>query len=95
MFKRTVKPKQTNKQYIYEIGYIYQEKEVKAAADSVLSEVRRKLSETSRRLEALNALVKLRKLRKVSAERKGMENKFNSMFIMLFNSVQFSVTGYC
>lgn len=44
---------------------------MKAAADSTLAEVRRKLQEGSKSLDKVNALIKLRSLRKDSAQRKG------------------------
>ncbi|KFP70139.1 Programmed cell death protein 7, partial [Acanthisitta chloris] len=49
-----------------------QERELKAAADSVLSEVRKKQADTKRMVEVLRALEKLRKLRKEAAARKGV-----------------------
>ncbi|XP_003226617.1 programmed cell death protein 7 isoform X1 [Anolis carolinensis] len=48
------------------------EKELKAAADSVLSEVRKKQADTKRMAEILRGLEKLRKLRKEAAGRKGV-----------------------
>ncbi|KAK3533938.1 hypothetical protein QTP70_034937 [Hemibagrus guttatus] len=48
------------------------ERELKLAADSVLSEVRRKQADAKRMLDILKALEKLRKLRKDAASRKGM-----------------------
>lgn len=48
-----------------------QERELKLAADSVLSEVRRKQTDTNRMVDVLKALEKLRKLRKEAASRKG------------------------
>ncbi|MEE6520137.1 hypothetical protein FKM82_017935 [Ascaphus truei] len=48
------------------------ERELKAAADSVLSEVRKKQADVKRMLEVLRALEKLRKLRKEAAARKGV-----------------------
>nr|XP_060611603.1 programmed cell death protein 7 [Anolis sagrei ordinatus] len=48
------------------------EKELKAAADSVLSEVRKKQADTKRMSEILRGLEKLRKLRKEAAGRKGV-----------------------
>ncbi|KAJ6662939.1 hypothetical protein lerEdw1_011143 [Lerista edwardsae] len=47
------------------------EQELKAAADSVLSEVRKKQADTKRMAEILRGLEKLRKLRKEAAGRKG------------------------
>lgn len=49
----------------------FQERELKAAADSVLSEVRKKQADTKRMMDILRALEKLRKLRKEAAGRKG------------------------
>uniref|UniRef100_A0A663N0K5 Programmed cell death 7 n=1 Tax=Athene cunicularia TaxID=194338 RepID=A0A663N0K5_ATHCN len=48
------------------------ERELKAAADSVLSEVRKKQADTKRMVDILRALEKLRKLRKEAAGRKGV-----------------------
>ncbi|NXC44558.1 PDCD7 protein, partial [Penelope pileata] len=48
------------------------ERELKAAADSVLSEVRKKQADTKRMVDILSALEKLRKLRKEAAGRKGV-----------------------
>lgn len=48
-----------------------QEREMKLAADAVLSEVRRKQADAKRMLDILKALEKLRKLRKEAASRKG------------------------
>lgn len=54
------------------VGYfLLQERELKAAADSVLSEVRKKQADTKRMVDILHALEKLRKLRKEAAGRKG------------------------
>ncbi|XP_042327995.1 programmed cell death protein 7 [Sceloporus undulatus] len=50
----------------------HREKELKAAADSVLSEVRKKQADTKRMAEILRGLEKLRKLRKEAAGRKGV-----------------------
>ena len=47
------------------------EQELKAAADGVLSEVRKKQADTKRMVDILRALEKLRKLRKEAAARKG------------------------
>ncbi|KAI2574690.1 PDCD7 isoform 2, partial [Pan troglodytes] len=46
------------------------EQELKAAADGVLSEVRKKQADTKRMVDILRALEKLRKLRKEAAARK-------------------------
>ncbi|NWV94380.1 PDCD7 protein, partial [Machaerirhynchus nigripectus] len=48
------------------------ERELKAAADSVLSEVRKKQADTKRMMDILRGLEKLRKLRKEAAARKGV-----------------------
>ncbi|XP_075198964.1 programmed cell death protein 7 [Anomaloglossus baeobatrachus] len=48
------------------------ERELKATADSVLGEVRRKQNDVKKMLDALKALEKLRKLRKEAAGRKGV-----------------------
>ncbi|ROI48926.1 Programmed cell death protein 7 [Anabarilius grahami] len=48
------------------------EKELKLAADAVLSEVRKKQADAKRMLDILKSLEKLRKLRKEAAARKGM-----------------------
>ncbi|KAL6092638.1 hypothetical protein STEG23_006440 [Scotinomys teguina] len=48
------------------------EQELKAAADGVLSEVRKKQSDTKRMVDILRAIEKLRKLRKEAAARKGV-----------------------
>jgi len=45
---------------------------MKAAADSMLSEVRRKISETNNCTKLIGQLRKLRQLRKDQAERKGL-----------------------
>ncbi|XP_077174521.1 programmed cell death protein 7 [Paroedura picta] len=50
----------------------HREQELKAAADSVLSEVRKKQADTKRVAEILRGLEKLRKLRKEAAARKGV-----------------------
>lgn len=50
---------------------LLQEQELKAAADGVLSEVRKKQADTKRMVDILRALEKLRKLRKEAAARKG------------------------
>ncbi|XP_072326696.1 programmed cell death protein 7 isoform X1 [Scyliorhinus torazame] len=49
------------------------ERELKAAADSVLSEVRKKQADAKRLTDILRALEKLRKLRKEAAARKGVQ----------------------
>ncbi|XP_017333944.1 programmed cell death protein 7 [Ictalurus punctatus] len=57
---------------IQEIEEKNRERELKLAADAVLSEVRRKQADAKRMLDILKALEKLRKLRKEAASRKGM-----------------------
>ncbi|KAF5906166.1 programmed cell death protein 7, partial [Clarias magur] len=57
---------------IQEIEEKNRERELKMAADSVLSEVRKKQADAKRMLDILKALEKLRKLRKEAASRKGM-----------------------
>ena len=55
----------------YNLSYL-QEKEMKAVADSVLAEVRRKLADATKGMETLSLLVKLRSIRKENADRKGI-----------------------
>ncbi|XP_030045621.1 bromodomain-containing protein 4 isoform X2 [Microcaecilia unicolor] len=57
---------------IQEVEEKNRERELKAAADSVLSEVRKKQADTKRMVDVLRALEKLRKLRKEAAGRKGI-----------------------
>ncbi|XP_009563397.2 programmed cell death protein 7 [Cuculus canorus] len=57
---------------IQEVEEKHREQELKAAADSVLSEVRKKQADTKRMMDILRALEKLRKLRKEAAGRKGV-----------------------
>ncbi|KAJ1179445.1 hypothetical protein NDU88_004679 [Pleurodeles waltl] len=57
---------------IHEVHEKKREREVKAAADSVLSEVLKKQGDTKRMISVLRALEKLRKLRKEAAARKGV-----------------------
>eukprot|EP00079_Xenopus_tropicalis_P011949 XP_002938405.2 PREDICTED: programmed cell death protein 7 [Xenopus tropicalis] len=59
-------------QCVQEVEEKKRERELKAAADSVLSEVRKKQSDTKKMLEVLRSLEKLRKLRKEAAARKGV-----------------------
>lgn len=54
-----------------------QEQELKAAADGVLAEVRKKQSDTKRMVDILRALEKLRKLRKEAAARKGKNSSYS------------------
>lgn len=51
--------------------FVYQEQELKLAADSVLCEVRRKQADIKRMQDIMRSLEKLRKLRKEAASRKG------------------------
>ncbi|KAG1959533.1 programmed cell death protein 7 [Pimephales promelas] len=57
---------------IQEVEEKNREKEMKKAADAVLSEVRKKQADAKRMLDILKSLEKLRKLRKEAAARKGM-----------------------
>ncbi|XP_076880991.1 programmed cell death protein 7 [Brachyhypopomus gauderio] len=57
---------------ILELEEKNRERELKLAADAVLSEVRKKQADAKRMLDILRALEKLRKLRKEAAARKGM-----------------------
>lgn len=63
-----------------------QERELKLAADAVLSEVRRKQADAKRMLDILKALEKLRKLRKEAASRKG---EYLVFFFLLFGLGRF------
>lgn len=63
-----------------------QERELKLAADAVLSEVRRKQADAKRMLDILKALEKLRKLRKEAASRKG---EYLVFFFFLFGLGRF------
>ncbi|XP_030878130.1 programmed cell death protein 7 [Leptonychotes weddellii] len=56
---------------VQEVEEKKREQELKAAADGVLSEVRKKQADTKRMVDILRALEKLRKLRKEAAARKG------------------------
>ncbi len=56
---------------------VVQEKELKMAADAVLSEVRKKQADAKRMLDILKSLEKLRKLRKEAAARKGITDKYD------------------
>lgn len=56
---------------VFLMDSLFQEQELKAAADGVLSEVRKKQADTKRMVDILRALEKLRKLRKEAAARKG------------------------
>ncbi|XP_006886720.1 PREDICTED: programmed cell death protein 7 [Elephantulus edwardii] len=57
---------------VQEVEEKQREQELKAAADGVLSEVRKKQADTKRMVDLLRALEKLRKLRKEAAARKGV-----------------------
>ncbi|OCT89812.1 hypothetical protein XELAEV_18018425mg [Xenopus laevis] len=59
-------------QRIHEVEEKKRERELKAAADGVLAEVRKKQSDAKKMLEVLRSLEKLRKLRKEAAARKGV-----------------------
>ncbi|KAM4675924.1 programmed cell death protein 7 [Discoglossus pictus] len=59
-------------QCIHEVEEKKRERELKAAADSVLSEVRKKKADAKKMLDVLRSLEKLRKLRKEAAGRKGV-----------------------
>lgn len=50
---------------------LYQEQELKLAADAVLCEVRKKQADVKRMQDILRSLEKLRRLRKEAASRKG------------------------
>ncbi|XP_043533265.1 programmed cell death protein 7 [Chiloscyllium plagiosum] len=58
---------------IREVEEKKRERELKAAADGVLSEVRKKQADAKRLTDILRALEKLRKLRKEAAARKGVQ----------------------
>ncbi|XP_004628990.1 programmed cell death protein 7 [Octodon degus] len=57
---------------VQEVEEKKREQELKAAADGVLAEVRKKQADTKRMVDILRALEKLRKLRKEAAARKGV-----------------------
>ncbi|KAM4749045.1 programmed cell death protein 7 [Rhinophrynus dorsalis] len=59
-------------QCIQEVEEKKRERELKAVADGVLSEVRKKQADTRKMLDVLRSLEKLRKLRKEAAGRKGV-----------------------
>ncbi|XP_053573560.1 programmed cell death protein 7 [Bombina bombina] len=59
-------------QRVHEVEEKKRERELKAAADSVLSEVRKKQADAKKMLDVLRSLEKLRKLRKEAAARKGV-----------------------
>ncbi|XP_054024730.1 programmed cell death protein 7 [Dryobates pubescens] len=70
--EREAKIDQWRAKCIQEVEEKNREQELKAAADSVLSEVRKKQADTKRMVDILHALEKLRKLRKEAAARKGV-----------------------
>ncbi|XP_064014040.1 programmed cell death protein 7 isoform X2 [Pogoniulus pusillus] len=70
--EREAKIDQWRAKCIQEVEEKNREQELKAAADSVLSEVRKKQADTKRMVDILQALEKLRKLRKEAAARKGV-----------------------
>lgn len=63
---------------------VYQEQELKLAADSVLCEVRRKQADVKRMQDIMRSLEKLRKLRKEAASRKGESFLFLTQNIIGF-----------
>lgn len=83
---------------IQEVEEKNRERELKAAADSVLSEVRKKQADTKRMVDILGSLEKLRKLRKEAAARKGVcpppsadeafENQVESLRTLLKNRTE-------
>ncbi|XP_064525284.1 programmed cell death protein 7 [Pseudopipra pipra] len=70
--EREAKIDQWRAKCIQEVEEKNRERELKAAADSVLSEVRKKQADTKRMVDVLRGLEKLRKLRKEAAARKGV-----------------------
>lgn len=60
------------------VCFVYQEQELKLAADSVLCEVRRKQADVKRMQDIMRSLEKLRRLRKEAASRKGEQFLFLS-----------------
>lgn len=56
---------------VYYISHCVQELELRQAADSVLSEVRKKQADAKRMTDVLRSLEKLRRLRKEAAAKKG------------------------
>ncbi|NXU97056.1 PDCD7 protein, partial [Cettia cetti] len=70
--EREAKIDQWRAKCIQEVEEKNRERELKAAADSVLSEVRKKQADTKRMMDILRGLEKLRKLRKEAAARKGV-----------------------
>ncbi|XP_054637949.1 programmed cell death protein 7-like isoform X1 [Dunckerocampus dactyliophorus] len=63
---------------IHQVEEKKKERELKLAADSVLSEVRKKQSDIKRMQDVLRSLEKLRKLRKDAASRKGIATEAES-----------------
>uniref|UniRef100_H3BBY2 Programmed cell death 7 n=1 Tax=Latimeria chalumnae TaxID=7897 RepID=H3BBY2_LATCH len=70
--EREAKIDQWRTKCVLEVEEKNRERELKAAADSVLSEVRKKQADAKRMVDILRALEKLRKLRKEAAARKGI-----------------------
>ncbi|NXW02791.1 PDCD7 protein, partial [Fregetta grallaria] len=96
--EREAKIDQWRAKCIQEVEEKNRERELKAAADSVLSEVRKKQADTKRMVDILRALEKLRKLRKEAAGRKGVcpppsadeafENQVESLKTLLKNRTE-------
>ncbi|NXL66612.1 PDCD7 protein, partial [Chordeiles acutipennis] len=96
--EREAKIDQWRAKCIQEVEEKNREQELKAAADSVLSEVRKKQADTKRMVDILRALEKLRKLRKEAAARKGVcpppsadeafENQVESLKTLLKNRTE-------
>ncbi|XP_030313284.1 programmed cell death protein 7 [Calypte anna] len=96
--EREAKIDQWRAKCIQEVEEKNREQELKAAADSVLSEVRKKQADTKRMVEILHGLEKLRKLRKEAAARKGVcpppsadeafENQVESLKTLLKNRTE-------
>ncbi|XP_074900700.1 programmed cell death protein 7 [Buteo buteo] len=96
--EREAKIDQWRAKCIQEVEEKNREQELKAAADSVLSEVRKKQADTKRMVDILRALEKLRKLRKEAAGRKGVcpppsadeafENQVESLKTLLKNRTE-------
>lgn len=66
--------------------FVYQEQELKLAADSVLCEVRKKQADVKRMQDILRSLEKLRRLRKEAASRKGERNLCPFLIILQASS---------
>ncbi|XP_075287761.1 programmed cell death protein 7 [Opisthocomus hoazin] len=96
--EREAKIDQWRAKCIQEVEEKNRERELKAAADSVLSEVRKKQADTKRMVDILRGLEKLRKLRKEAAARKGVcpppsadeafENQVESLKTLLKNRTE-------